>query len=96
MINIIISLVAIIVVCIIINIINNVSMKKESFGFYDNLWPSRDTYCEERGLNKSYMPQKCIILDECGRIKYWDRYRNCRCVDRRTGLCKTCYPRLNL
>ena len=67
----------------------------ESFGYYDNLWPSRDTYCEERGLKKSYMPQKCIKIDECGRAKSWDNMRNCRCVDPKTGFCKICYPRVN-
>lgn len=68
---------------------------KENFGFFDNLWPSRDTYCEARGLKKSYMPQKCIILDDCGRVKAWDRYRNCRCVDPKTGFCQLCYPRVD-
>lgn len=67
----------------------------EEFGIYDNLWPSRDTYCERRGLKKSYMPQKCIRLDKCGRIKEMNRYKNCRCVDPRTGQCEICYPEVD-
>lgn len=90
----IVCLICTILLAVIIKSLNN-KIGVESFGFYDNLWPSRDTYCENRGMKKSYMPQKCIILDKCGRIKYWDRYRNCRCVDKKTGLCLSCYPRVN-
>lgn len=85
----------VLVLAVVISALGGMGGGMEGFGFYDNLWPSRDTYCESNGMKKSYMPQKCIILDKCGRIKYWDRYRNCRCVDKRTGLCKACYPRVN-
>lgn len=86
-------LVCVLVLSVVIGAMGGIGI--ESFGFFDNLWPSRDRYCEERGMDKSYMPQKCIILDKCGKIRKWDRYRNCRCVDRKTGYCKTCYPRVN-
>lgn len=84
-------LILILVIAIVVGLVAG----KEHFGFYDNLWPSRDTYCEDRGMKKSYMPQKCILLDKCGRVEAWDRYRNCRCVDAKTGLCKVCYPPVN-
>ncbi len=92
-----ICLIGIILLCIVIGGLNcwESGEGKEEFGFYDNLWPSRDTYCEERGLKKSYMPQKCIVLDDGGNVKAWDRYRNCRCVNPKTGFCASCYPRVN-
>lgn len=88
-------LVCVIVLAVLAGCLRGLGTNVEGFGFYDNLWPSRDSYCENRGMKKSYMPQKCIILDKCGRIKFWDRYRNCRCVDKRTGLCLSCYPRVD-
>lgn len=88
-------LLCIIALVVLVGYLRGLERSVEGFGFYDNLWPSRDSYCENRGMKKSYMPQKCIILDKCGRIKFWDRYRNCRCVDKRTGLCLSCYPRVD-
>lgn len=88
-------LLCIILLAVVIGSIRSVGIGDERFGIYDNLWPSRDTYCERKGLKKSYMPQKCVRLDKCGRIKEMNRYKNCRCVDPRTGLCMECYPEVN-
>ena len=63
----------------------------EYFGYFDNLWPSKGTYCESKGLMKSYMPQECIILnDKCEIVKH-DKCTNCRCINPRTGFCAECY-----
>lgn len=63
----------------------------ERFGYFDNLWPSKGTYCESKGLMKSYMPQECIILNDKGEIVKHDKCTNCRCINPRTGFCAECY-----
>ncbi len=55
------------------------------------LFPSRDQYCESRGLMKAYPPQTCQLGDGS-----WSETQNCRCVDISTGDCRECYPPVNL
>jgi len=54
------------------------------------LYPTRDTYCENRGLEKAYSPQLC---EQNG---YYDYYSLCRCRDKKRGRCKVCWPRFNM
>tara|TARA_B100001287_G_scaffold275844_1_gene284685 strand:- start:3303 stop:3611 length:309 start_codon:yes stop_codon:yes gene_type:complete len=54
------------------------------------LYPTRDRYCENRGLEKAYSPQLC---ENDG---YYDYYSLCRCRDKRHGKCQICWPRFNL
>ena len=54
---------------------------------FKGLYPVHGTYCEKRGLKKSYMPQPCILKDGC-----INKHSNCRCVNPKTGLCEICYP----
>lgn len=62
--------------------------KKEYF-----LVPSHSNFCENIGLEKSYMPQQCMILNDDGTIKYWNRNQNCKCIDPNNGFCRLCYPK---
>ena len=65
------------------------SLRNTNEGF-NGLYPVHGTYCEKRGLNKSYMPQTCVLKDGC-----MDPHANCRCVDPKTGQCVICYPSSN-
>ena len=62
------------------------SLRNTNEGF-NGLYPVHGTYCENKGLKKSYMPQPCILQDGC-----INRHANCRCVDPKTGRCVICYP----
>lgn len=55
------------------------------------LYPSRDLYCEDRGMDKAYGPQTCLLPNGS-----WSETQNCRCADRQTGECLECYPPVNL
>lgn len=81
MITIIISIILLIILFII---------RKEYF-----LVPSHDNYCENIGLDKSYLPQICMILENDGTIKYQNKKRNCKCINPKTGFCVLCYPETN-
>ncbi len=52
----------------------------------DYLYPSRDLYCENQGMSKSYMPQICCHENGCN----YDQ--NCRCTNKKTGHCTECWP----
>ena len=54
------------------------------------LYPTRDTYCENRGMEKAYSPQLC---EQDG---YFDYFSLCRCRDKRRGRCRVCWPRFNM
>ena len=56
---------------------------------YDNyLFPIKGLgkECEADGLKPAYMPTVCAVD---GKI---NSYANCKCVDKKTGACKVCYP----
>jgi len=54
------------------------------------LFPSRDQYCESRGLAKAYPPMTCQKPDGS-----WSDSQNCRCVDKVVGECRECYAPVN-
>ena len=54
------------------------------------LYPTRDTYCENRGMEKAYSQQLC---EQDG---YYDYYSLCRCRGKGRGRCKVCWPRFNM
>lgn len=58
---------------------------------YDNyLFPIKGLgkECEADGLKPAYMPTICAID---GKI---NSYANCKCIDKKTGACKVCYPEI--
>lgn len=67
----------------------------DKFEYYSNknkfLYPTKGLFCENKNLEKAYGPQVCCIDGKnCNYVK------NCRCVDKNTGLCKICYNNVNL
>ena len=54
------------------------------------LYPTRDMYCENKGLEKAYSPQLC---ENNG---YYDYHSLCRCRDKKHGRCQICWPKFNL
>lgn len=73
---------------IIITIIFLISFVSYNENF--ELYGIRDSYCENKGLNKAYGPTMCIFEDG-----EFDLHTNCRCIDPKTGFCVECYPRVN-
>mgnify|MGYP000988883111 CR=1 FL=1 len=44
--------------------------------------------CDDDDLKPAYMPTVCEIDGEI------NSYANCKCVDKKTGVCKVCYPEI--
>jgi hypothetical protein len=88
-------LVAIISVIVVILVIAIILYKKYTYEYYGEetnakgyLTPSRDLYCEKRGLSKSVGPQLCCVDG-----KNCINTKNCRCSSYSTGLCKICHKK---
>ena len=43
---------------------------------------------KKKGLNPAFMPTVCV---KDGKL---NTYANCKCVDKKTGKCKICYPEI--
>lgn len=58
---------------------------------YDNyLFPIKGLgkECEAKDLKPAYMPTVCVVD---GKL---NSYANCKCIDKKTGECKICYPEI--
>lgn len=51
------------------------------------LYPIHDEYCKNLNLDTAEQPQICCLNDNAN----CDYFRNCRCKDRGTGMCKKCW-----
>lgn len=55
------------------------------------LYPSRDLFCEQNMMEKSYIPSQCCTSpDKCNNNQV------CRCVDPLTGYCTICYDPIKI
>ena len=75
-------------VIILFSIINCYIIQTENYKNY--LYPIKglDNECEKKGLNPAFMPTVCV---KDGKL---NTYANCKCVDKKTGKCKICYPEI--
>ena len=69
---------------------NSFQFETQTINTKDYLFPTKDLQkiCQEKGLAPAYGPSDCY---ENGEFK---PYQNCECEDPKTGLCKTCYPKI--
>lgn len=70
------------------------SLEKSNEGFQQDryLYPEMDPYCEKEGLDTATQPQICCV-DEGETCDY---FRNCRCKDPNTGMCKKCWGEIKM
>jgi hypothetical protein len=75
-------------VIILFSIINYYIIQTENYKNY--LYPIKglDNECEKKGLNPAFMPTVCV---KDGKM---NTFANCKCVDKKTGKCKICYPEI--
>ncbi len=69
---------------------NAIQYETDKINTKDYLFPTKDLQkiCQAKGLAPAYGPSDCY---ENGEFK---PYQNCECEDPKTGLCKTCYPKI--
>ena len=82
--------IAIISVCIIVLIIIYLTKSREEFSSHKYLY-KRKYKCNSPHLIPSFSPDLC-----CRQVKgklRCDNNRNCKCKNRKTGICETCYSR---
>lgn len=81
--------IVIISICIIVLIIIYITKSTEGFNNQKYLY-KRKYKCKSPHLIPSFSPDLCC-RDVNGEFSC-DNTRNCRCKNKKTGLCETCYP----
>ena len=87
--------IGIISVCIVALIIIYITQSKEGFDNSRRRPPFlyKERYeCNKPHLIPAFSPEICCRMVN-GKLKC-DHKRNCRCKNKRTGICETCYPKM--
>jgi len=88
--------IVIISTCIIVLVIIYITKSQEGFRNprRHKFLYKRKYKCHSPHLIPSFSPDLCCT-EVNGRLKC-DTTRNCKCKNRKTGICETCYPRINI
>ena len=80
--------------CIITLIIIYITKSKELFSNKKKFLYETKYKCNESHLIPAFNPELCCVMKN-GKLKC-DYKKNCKCKNRHTGICETCYPKIKI